>query len=104
MVRAPLPVHGKLAKMHHDNSGLFRTLENPFHATRYHSLIVERSSLPGCLSVTAELDDGIIMGLAHKTLPIHGVQFHPESILSEHGHKLLQNFLDLAVERNRISA
>lgn len=88
-------VHGKMGTMHHTGKGLFKDLPNPFEATRYHSLIVERESLPDCLEVTAELSDGTIMGLQHKTLPIHGVQFHPESIASEHGHKLLQNFTDL---------
>lgn len=95
VVRAGDIVHGKMGTMHHTNKGLFKDLPNPFEATRYHSLIVERESLPDCLEVTAELSDGMIMGLQHKTLPIHGVQFHPESIASEHGHKLLQNFTDL---------
>ena len=95
VVRAGEIVHGKMGTMHHTNKGLFKDLPNPFEATRYHSLIVERESLPDCLEITAELDNGIIMGLQHKTLPIHGVQFHPESIASEHGHKLLQNFTDL---------
>lgn len=88
-------VHGKLGKMQHGGKGLFANLPSPFGATRYHSLIVERETLPDCLEITAELEDGTIMGLQHKTLPIHGVQFHPESIATEHGHKLLQNFLDL---------
>ena len=96
VVRAPLPVHGKLASVHHNARGLFRGINGPFQATRYHSLVVERSSLPPELEITAELDDGLIMGLAHRELPVHGVQFHPESILSEHGHALLQNFLDIA--------
>ena len=87
-------VHGKLGHMRHNGSGVFAGLPSPFPATRYHSLVVDRESLPDCLAVTAELDDGTIMGLQHKTLPIHGVQFHPESIRSEHGHKMLQNFLD----------
>ena len=95
VVRAGNIVHGKMGTMHHTGKGLFKDLPNPFEATRYHSLIVERESLPDCLEVTAELSDGTIMGLQHKTLPIHGVQFHPESIASEHGHKLLQNFTDL---------
>jgi len=95
VVRAGNIVHGKMGAMHHTGKGLFKDLPNPFEATRYHSLIVERESLPDCLEVTAELSDGTIMGLQHKTLPIHGVQFHPESIASEHGHKLLQNFTDL---------
>ena len=96
MVRAPKPMHGKLSAMRHDGSGVFKGLPNPFNATRYHSLIVERPSLPESLRVTAETDDGIIMGLAHKTRPVHGVQFHPESIASQSGHDLLKNFLNLA--------
>jgi anthranilate synthase component 2 len=87
-----------MAKMHHTGQGLFEGLPTPFEATRYHSLIVERASLPECLQVSAELEDGTIMGLEHKTLPIHGVQFHPESIASEHGHHLLRNFLNMAKE------
>jgi anthranilate synthase component 2 len=86
-------VHGKMGTMHHTGKGLFTDLPTPFEATRYHSLVVERYTLPECLEITAELDDGTIMGLQHRELPIHGVQFHPESIASEHGHKLLQNFL-----------
>jgi anthranilate synthase component 2 len=96
IVRAPTPMHGKLSAIRHDGTGVFRGLENPFVATRYHSLVVERATLPSVLEVTAETDDGIIMGLAHKTLPIHGVQFHPESIASQHGHALLKNFLFIA--------
>jgi anthranilate synthase component 2 len=95
VVRCHEIVHGKMGQMHHTGKGLFAGLPSPFAATRYHSLVVERASLPACLDITAELQDGTIMGLQHKTLPIHGVQFHPESIASEHGHKLLQNFLDL---------
>ena len=87
-------VHGKMGTMHHKGVGLFSDLPSPFQATRYHSLVVDRATLPDCLEVTAELDDGTIMGLQHKTLPLHGVQFHPESIASEHGHKMIQNFLD----------
>jgi anthranilate synthase component 2 len=94
VVRAGDIVHGKMGTMHHTGKGLFADLPTPFEATRYHSLIVERDTLPDCLEITAELEDGMIMGLQHKTLPIHGVQFHPESIKSEHGHKLLQNFTD----------
>jgi len=93
VVRAPQIVHGKLGQMHHDGKGLFAGLPSPFAATRYHSLIVERDTLPDCLEVTAALEDGTIMGLQHRSLPIHGVQFHPESIRSEHGHALLANFL-----------
>ncbi|KUP90907.1 anthranilate synthase component II [Tritonibacter horizontis] len=94
VVRCHEIVHGKMGKVQHQNTGLFHGLPSPFAATRYHSLVVERDSLPDCLEVTAELEDGTIMGLQHKTLPIHGVQFHPESIASEHGHALLQNFLN----------
>jgi anthranilate synthase component 2 len=94
VVRAGEIVHGKMGTMHHTGTGLFAGLPTPFQATRYHSLIVDRATLPDCLTITAELEDGMIMGLQHKTLPIHGVQFHPESIKSEHGHKLLQNFTD----------
>ena len=96
VVRCHEIVHGKMGTMHHTGKGLFKDLPTPFAATRYHSLTVERDSLPDCLEITAELDDGVIMGLQHKTLPIHGVQFHPESIRSEHGHQMFQNFLDLA--------
>jgi len=95
VIQAADIVHGKLGDIRHTGTGLFRNLPSPLKATRYHSLIVERPSLPEVLTVTAELQDGTIMGIAHKTLPIHGVQFHPESIRSEHGHKMLQNFLDL---------
>ena len=85
-------VHGKLSEVKHTAQGVFKNLPSPFKATRYHSLIVERQSLPDDLAITAELEDGTIMGLRHKNLPIEGVQFHPESIASEHGHKLLENF------------
>lgn len=96
VVRAGEIVHGKLGVIHHEGKGLFRGLPSPFNATRYHSLIVERDSLPDELEVTAALADGTIMGLQHRTLPIHGVQFHPELIASEHGRQLLGNFLDMA--------
>ena len=96
VVRCHDIVHGKMGAMHHTGKGLFQDLPSPFDATRYHSLTVERDSLPDVLEITAELDDGTIMGLQHKELPIHGVQFHPESIRSEHGHQMLQNFLDMA--------
>ncbi|UWQ38967.1 aminodeoxychorismate/anthranilate synthase component II [Leisingera aquaemixtae] len=95
VVRCHEIVHGKMGQMHHNNTGVFKGLPSPFEATRYHSLVVDRDSLPGCLEITAELEDGTIMGLQHKDLPIHGVQFHPESIASEHGHALLKNFLDV---------
>ena len=94
VVRADNIVHGKMGQMHHDGTGVFSGLPSPFAATRYHSLVVERATLPECLKVTAALDDGTIMGLQHRDLPLHGVQFHPESIRSEHGHALLQNFLN----------
>ncbi|MEJ6478833.1 MAG: aminodeoxychorismate/anthranilate synthase component II [Octadecabacter sp.] len=96
VVRCHEIVHGKMGAMKHTGKGVFAGLPRPFDATRYHSLIVERATLPDCLEITAELEDGTIMGLQHKTLPIHGVQFHPESIASQHGHKLLSNFLELA--------
>ena len=89
-------VHGKIGVMHHKNAGCFNGVPSPLRATRYHSLIVAREGLPDCLDVTAWLEDGTIMGLRHKELPIEGVQFHPESIRSEHGHAMLQNFLDTA--------
>ncbi len=94
VVRARDIVHGKLGMIEHKEEGLFRGLPTPFAATRYHSLVVERDTLPDSLKITAELEDGTIMGLQHRELPIHGVQFHPESIRSEHGHALLQNFLN----------
>lgn len=93
--RAGEIVHGKMGTMHHDGTGVFAGLPSPFEATRYHSLVVERDSIPDELEVNAWLDNGLVMGMRHKTLPIHGVQFHPESIASEHGHKLLKNFLEL---------
>jgi anthranilate synthase component 2 len=96
VVRAPAPMHGKLSQISHTGKGLFKGLPRKFDVTRYHSLIVERKSLPADLAVTARTDDGLIMGLMHKTHPVHGVQFHPESIASEHGHALLANFLSLA--------
>ncbi|MEM9716403.1 MAG: aminodeoxychorismate/anthranilate synthase component II [Pseudomonadota bacterium] len=88
-------VHGKMGTMHHGGKSVFKDLPSPFAATRYHSLVVDRETLPDELEITAHLEDGTIMGLQHKSLPIHGVQFHPESIASEHGHALLKNFLDL---------
>jgi anthranilate synthase component II len=100
VVRAPLPVHGKLSEIKHQGEGIFRGINAPFQATRYHSLVVERGSLPGELNVTAETEDGLVMGLAHARLPVHGVQFHPESIASEHGHLMLKNFLDIAASWN----
>jgi anthranilate synthase component II len=96
VIRAPQPMHGKLSPISHTNKGIFAGLPPRFEITRYHSLIVERETLPDCLEITAETDDGIIMGLQHKSHPVHGVQFHPESIASEQGHALLANFLALA--------
>lgn len=96
VVRCHEIVHGKMGAMHHQGQGVFAGLPSPFAATRYHSLIVDRATLPDCLEVTAWLADGTIMGLRHRHLPIEGVQFHPESIASEHGHHLLRNFLDAA--------
>ena len=93
VVRAPVPVHGKLSQINHQGAGVLVGINGPFQATRYHSLVVERKSLPEDLAVVAETDDRLIMGLAHARLPVHGVQFHPESIASEHGHELLANFL-----------
>ena len=101
IIRAPLPVHGKMATINHRSQTVFRGIEGPFQATRYHSLVVSRASLPECLEITAETEDGLIMAMSHKSLPVHGVQFHPESITSQHGHKILSNFLDLAAEWNR---
>ena len=95
VVRCHEIVHGKMGTIHHNGTGVFRGLPSPFQATRYHSLIVERETLPASLEVTAWLEDGTIMGLRHRTLPIEGVQFHPESIASEHGHALLRNFLEI---------
>src|ERR1700722_2744782 len=100
VVRAPVPVHGKLSEIRHQGEGVFRGINAPFKATRYHSLVVERKSLPRQLSITAETDDGLVMGLSHRRLPVHGVQFHPESIASDHGHLMLKNFLDLAAAWN----
>jgi anthranilate synthase component II len=101
VVRAPLPVHGKLSEIRHRGTGVFRGINAPFKATRYHSLVVERDSMPSELTVTAETDNGLVMGLAHSRLPVHGVQFHPESIASEHGHLMLKNFLEIAETWNR---
>ncbi len=98
VVRHSEIVHGKMGTMHHNGTSLFKGLPSPFQATRYHSLVVDRDTLPDCLEVTAWLEDGTIMGLAHKTLPIHGCQFHPESIASEHGSAMLKNFLDAVLE------
>lgn len=94
VVHAPYLMHGKVSSVNHSGKDVFTGIPSPFSATRYHSLVVERETLPEILEITAETDDGIIMGLRHKELPVYGVQFHPESILTEHGHKLLKNFLE----------
>jgi anthranilate synthase component II len=95
VVRAPTQMHGKVSKVQHKGDGVFRNIPDDFNATRYHSLVIDRATLPDCFTVTAETD-GIIMGVQHKSLNVHGVQFHPESIASEHGHAILKNFLELA--------
>jgi anthranilate synthase/aminodeoxychorismate synthase-like glutamine amidotransferase len=94
VVRAKRLMHGKVSRIQHDGNGVFDQIESPFMATRYHSLAVEEETLPGCLSVTARAEDGEIMGLRHRELPVEGVQFHPEALLTEHGHKMLQNFVE----------
>ena len=96
IVRAPAPMHGKVSRISHHARGLFRGLNGPFQATRYHSLVIERSSAPSELEISAESDDGLVMGVEHRDHPAFGVQFHPESIASEHGRQILRNFLDLA--------
>jgi anthranilate synthase component 2 len=101
VVRAPVPVHGKLSEIRHQGGGIFRGINAPFKATRYHSLVVERDSIPSELAVTADTEDGLVMGLSHSRLPVHGVQFHPESIASDHGHLMLKNFLDIAATWNK---
>jgi anthranilate synthase component 2 len=101
VVRAPEPMHGKVSQISHRSRGLFRGLNGPLAATRYHSLVVARDSCPAALEIEAETADGLIMALSHRELPVHGVQFHPESIASEHGATLLRNFLDLATDWSR---
>jgi anthranilate synthase component II len=96
IVRAPEPMHGKLSRIHHTGKSVFRGLNNDFNATRYHSLTIAPESMPATLDITATSEDGVIQGVMHKSHPVHGVQFHPESIASEHGHQLLKNFLDIA--------
>jgi anthranilate synthase/aminodeoxychorismate synthase-like glutamine amidotransferase len=96
VVRAPVPMHGKLSRISHQGSDIFAGIESPFEATRYHSLIVERDSMPDVLVPTAFTEDGIVMGLRHRRFPVFGVQFHPESIASQHGHAILGNFLAIA--------
>ena len=100
VVRAPVPVHGKLSKIRHKGEGVLRGINAPFEATRYHSLVVKRETMPADLAVTAETDDGLVMAMSHRKHPVHGVQFHPESIASEHGQTILKNFLDLAARWN----
>lgn len=95
VIRAPQPLHGKLSEIRHKGALLYKDIPSPHTVTRYHSLIVERKSFPECLEITAETDDGLIMGLSHKTRPIHGIQYHPESIATQHGHALLKNFVDI---------
>ncbi len=104
IIRAPEMMHGKMSPISHDGKGVFKDIANPFEATRYHSLTIAPESLPDCLDVTAHSDDGVIMGVQHKELPIHGVQFHPESIASEHGREILANFLDLAGVKRTLPA
>ena len=94
------PLHGKVSEIKHKGTGVFRGINGPLKATRYHSLVVERASIPRELSVNAETGDGLVMGLIHASLPVHGVQFHPESIASEHGHLMLKNFLDISATWN----
>ena len=100
VVRAPQPMHGKVDTIRHRSETLFRGINGPFEATRYHSLVVRRETCPDALTVAAETRSGLIMGLSHRDLPIHGVQFHPESIASQHGERIMRNFLDLAAEWN----
>ena len=107
VVRAPLPMHGKVSEVRHRGETVFRGIDGPIRATRYHSLVVDRETCPEDLAITAETRDGQIMGLSHRALPIHGVQFHPESILSEHGSTIMRNFFELAAawkERDKRAA
>jgi anthranilate synthase component 2 len=101
VVRAPKPMHGKMSEISHSGRSVFRGINGRFQATRYHSLTVDRASWPDALEITAESEDGVIMGLMHRQRPVHGVQFHPESIASEHGHRMIGTFLKLASEWNR---
>ena len=102
IVRASVPMHGKLSRIRHNGESVFRDIPNGFKATRYHSLTIDPQSVPSILEVTATTDDGVIMGIMHREYPVHGVQFHPESIASEHGHLLLRNFL--AIARSPVAA
>jgi anthranilate synthase component II len=104
VVRAPEPMHGKLSRVHHTGKSVFRGLNNDFLATRYHSLTIDPPSMPAALEVTATSEDGVIQGVMHKTHPVHGVQFHPESIASENGHALLNNFLTIARDFSKVPA
>ena len=104
VVRADQLMHGKTSEIIHNGTGIFKGLPNRFTATRYHSLTIDPKTVPNTLEVTATTDDGVIMGLSHISKPIHGVQFHPESIASEHGHDLLRNFLDLTRQDNKAAA
>jgi anthranilate synthase component 2 len=104
VVRAPEPMHGKLSRVHHTGRSVFRGLNNDFLATRYHSLTIDPPSMPASLEVTATSEDGVIQGVMHKTHPVHGVQFHPESIASENGHALLANFLQIARDFAKVPA
>tara|TARA_Y100000813_G_scaffold119110_1_gene85356 strand:- start:220 stop:804 length:585 start_codon:yes stop_codon:yes gene_type:complete len=99
VVLAPSPMHGKVSQITHDGSGVFAGLPSPFTATRYHSLTLDPATIPDCLRVTAHSEDGVIQGVAHRDLPVYGVQFHPESIASEHGHDLLRNFVSMTGEK-----
>ncbi|MDH5489931.1 MAG: aminodeoxychorismate/anthranilate synthase component II [Rhodospirillaceae bacterium] len=99
IVRAPKPMHGKVDKITHNAQGVFKDIPSPIEATRYHSLTIDPESFPDCLEITATSDDGVIQGLRHKARPIFGVQFHPESIASQHGHDILKNFLDISKSR-----
>ena len=96
VIQSGKPVHGKVSKIYHKNTKLFRNINNPFNATRYHSLIVKKNSIPKNFSITATIEDGTVMAIEHAKLPIFGVQFHPESIATDYGHKLLKNFLNLS--------
>ncbi|MGI8609297.1 MAG: anthranilate synthase component II [Candidatus Dormibacteria bacterium] len=104
VVRAPRVMHGKLSRIHHDGEGVFAGLPDPFSATRYHSLTIDPATVPPCLEVTARTEDGVIMGVRHREHPVEGVQFHPESILTEGGHDLLRNFLDICSRRSAVHA
>lgn len=98
VLRASVPMHGKISTVQHNGTSVFKNLPKVFKATRYHSLVVDRSSLPNSLTITADTEDGTIMGICHNEYPVHGVQFHPESIATEHGHELLRNFLELTAK------